>query len=147
MSIFKRQVSSCSNFGSFFIVMTHNYSVNFKLIHFLLWIKGSLESPNFETCECYGEIFLNSCYFSNHQSVFLKILHHSWVTSKITPLHFFRSNDIQFAQKEPIKVQIFETFMCLGQNFSHSSCQFWNDKLILLLILHHSLLSQKVSPL
>ena len=146
MSIFKRQVSSSSNFGSFFILMTHNYSVNFKLIHFVLWIKGSHESPNFETCECSGEIFLNSFYFSNHKSVFLKILHDSWVTWKITPLHFFRSNDIQFAQKEPINVQIFETFMCLGQNVSHSSCQLWNGKPILL-ILHHSLLSQKVSPL
>ena len=34
---------------SFLIVMTHNSSVNFKLIHFLLWIKGSYQSPNFET--------------------------------------------------------------------------------------------------
>ena len=40
MSILKRQVSSSSIFVSFFIVMTHNFSVNFKLIHFLLWTKG-----------------------------------------------------------------------------------------------------------
>ena len=40
MSILKRQVSSSSVFVSFFTVMKHNFSVNFKLIHFLLWTKG-----------------------------------------------------------------------------------------------------------
>ena len=29
-----------------------------------------------------------------------------------------------FAQKEPIKVKIFETFECSGQNLSNSLCQF-----------------------
>ena len=38
MSILKRQVNSSSNFASFFIVVTHNSSVAFKLILFLLWI-------------------------------------------------------------------------------------------------------------
>ena len=35
MSILKRQVNSSSNFLSFFIFMTNNFPVNFKLIHFL----------------------------------------------------------------------------------------------------------------
>ena len=66
---------------SFFIVMTHNYSVNFKLIHFLLWTKGSHQSPNFDTFKCSGENFPNSsCHFSNHKSVFFQILHHSSVS-------------------------------------------------------------------
>ena len=39
MSILKCQVNSSSSFASFFIVMTHYSSVNFKLIRFLLWIK------------------------------------------------------------------------------------------------------------
>ena len=47
MSILNWEVNSFSNFPSFFLVMTHNYPVNFKLIYFLLWIKGSQESPNF----------------------------------------------------------------------------------------------------
>ena len=38
-----------SNFASFFIVMTDNTSVDFELIHFQLWIKGSHQNPNFET--------------------------------------------------------------------------------------------------
>ena len=36
MSILKRKVNSSSSFASFFIVMTHNSFVNFKLILFLL---------------------------------------------------------------------------------------------------------------
>ena len=35
MSILKRKVNSSSNLASFFIVMTNNSPVNFKLIHFL----------------------------------------------------------------------------------------------------------------
>ena len=57
----------------------------------------------------------------------------SW---KINPLYFFSSNNIHFAQKEHIKMKIFETFKCSGQNSSNSSCQFWNDKSIPLQILH-----------
>ena len=66
---------------SCFIVMTHNSSVNFKLIHFLLWTKESHQSPNFDTFKCSGENLPNSsCYFPNHESVFLQILDHSSVS-------------------------------------------------------------------
>ena len=107
MSILKRQVSSLSNFASFFIVMTCNSSVSFKLIRFLLRIKGSHQSPNFETFGCFGENFpISSCHFPNHKSVFLQILHHFSVSWKRTSLYLFRSNVIYFAQKEPIKVKI-----------------------------------------
>ena len=41
--------SFSSNFVSFFIVMTHNSPVNFRLIHFLLGMKGSHQTLNFET--------------------------------------------------------------------------------------------------
>ena len=93
MLILNWEVNSSSNFASFFIVMTHNSSVDFKLILFLLWIKGSHHYPNFETLNCSGEnLPYSSCYFPNHKSVFLQILHHSLVSWKITPLHFFRSN-------------------------------------------------------
>ena len=38
--------------------------VNFKLIHFLLWLKESHQSPNLETFKCFGENFPNSsCHF------------------------------------------------------------------------------------
>ena len=138
ISILKLQVSSSSVFVSFFIVMTHNSSVNFKLIHFLFWTKGSYQSENLPN---------SSCHFPNDKSVFLQILHHSSMSWKITPLYFFSSNNIYFAQKEPIKVKIFETFECSDQNLSNSSCQFWNDKSIPLQILYPFSVSWKITPL
>ena len=132
MSIVNWQVSSSPIFTSFFIVMTYNSCVNFSLINFLLWIKGSHQSPKFETFKCSGKNLPNSSFhFSKHKSVFLQILHHSSVSWKITALHFLISNIIYFAQKDPIKKLIFETFKCLDQNSSNYSCQFWNDKSIL----------------
>ena len=87
MSILKRQVNSSSNFTSSFIVMTQTSSVNFKLIAFLLWIKGSHQSPNFVTLKCSGEsLSCSSCHFPNHKSLFFQILHHPSVSWKITVL-------------------------------------------------------------
>ena len=99
-----RQVNSSSNFASFFIAMTNNFSVKFKLIFFVLWknrkdpIKGSHQSPNFKTFKCSGESLPYSlCHFPNHKSVFLQILHRSSVSCKVTPTYFFRSNIKYFA--------------------------------------------------
>ena len=112
--------------------MTHNSSVNFKVILFLFWTKGSHQSSNFDIFKCSSENLPNfSNLFSNHKSVFLQNFHISSESWKITPLYFFSSNNIYFAQKEPIKVKIFETFECSGQNLSNSFCQFWSDKSIL----------------
>ena len=47
MSILNWQVSFSSNFVSLFFAMTQNSSVNPKLIHFLLWIRRSHQSPNY----------------------------------------------------------------------------------------------------
>ena len=106
MSILKRQVNSSSDFASFFIVMTHDSPVNFNIIHFLLWIKGSYQSPNFEIVQVLWwkfAIFVTS--FSKPQ-VYFQILDHSSVSRKITPLDVFWSNVIYFGQKESIKVKI-----------------------------------------
>ena len=98
LSILKWQVNFSSNFASFFTVMTHNSSVDFKLILFLLWITGSHQYADFETLNCSGEnLPYSSCHFPNHKSVFLQILHHPSVSWKITPLHFLRSNIKYFA--------------------------------------------------
>ena len=138
--------NSSSNLASFFIVMIHNSSVNFKLIYFLLWIKGSYQSPSFKTLECSGKNLPNSsCHFPNHESVFLQILHHSSVPWKITPLYFFRLNFIYFERRGPIKVQILETFEFLDQN-SPNSCHIWN-KLVFLQILHQSSVSWDITTL
>ena len=125
MSILKRQVSCSSNFVSFFIVMTHNSSVNFKVIHSLLWVKGSHQSSNFDTFECSGENLPNfSNLFSNQKSFFLQNLHISSRSWKVTPLYLCSSNNINLGHKEPIKTQICYTLERLGQNLWISLCQF-----------------------
>ena len=104
MSILNWQVSFFSNVASFFIAITHNFPVRFKLIHFLVCIKEPKGSPNFETFVCSGEKLPNfSCYFLNHKSIFLRIFHHTIVSGNITPLYFFSSNTIYFGQKQPVK--------------------------------------------
>ena len=109
MSILNWLVNSSTTFASFFIVMTHNSPVNFKLIHFQLWTKVSLESPNFETFKCSGENLPNSTWhFWKHKSIFLQFLYKSWVPSNITPLYFLSSKIIYFGQKQLIKMSIFD---------------------------------------
>ena len=104
MSIFKRQVSSSSIFVSFFIVMTHNPSVIFQVIHFLLWAKGSHQSSNFDTFECSGENLPNSsCHFPSNKSVFLHILHHCSLSWKITPLYFLAQTIYTLLKRSPLK--------------------------------------------
>ena len=127
MSVLKWQVNSSSNFASFFIVMIFSTSVNIKLMHFLLWTKKPHQSPNFDTSVFWWKFAKFLMSFSKPQVNFSSNLHHSSLPWKITPLYFFRSNIKYFAQQEPIKVQIYETFEYLGQN-SPNSCHFWNNK-------------------
>ena len=141
MSVLKWQVNSSSNFALFFIAMTHNSSVIFKVIHFLLWAKGSHQSSNLDTFQCSGENLPNcSCHFPSSKSFFFKFGSSFSVTKD-------SSNNIYFAQKEAIKVKIFEAFECSGQNLSNSLCQFWNDKSISLQILYSSSVSWNITPL
>ena len=73
MPVLKRQINFSPNFASFFIVMTHNSPVNFKLIRFLLWRKESHQSSHFKTFECSGENYqIPPVIFPNRRSVFLK---------------------------------------------------------------------------
>ena len=102
----------------------------------------------FETSECSGQNLSNFlCQFWNGKSIPLQILYPSSVSWKIISLYFFSSNNTYFAQKEPIKMKIFETFECSGQILSNSLCQFWNDKSIPLQILYPSSVSWKIIPL
>ena len=110
--------------------------------------KEHIKMEIFETFKWSGQNLSNFlCQFWNDKSIPLQTLHPSSVSWKITPLYFFSSNNLYFAQKEHIKVKIFETFDCLGQNWSNSLCQFWNDKLIPLQILYPSSVSWKIIPL
>ena len=62
-------------------------------------------------------------------------------------MYFFRSSNLYFAQKEHIKVNIFEIFKCSGQNLSNSSCHLWNDKSVPLQIFCNSSLWGQITPL
>ena len=117
MSVLKWQVNSSLIFALFFIVMTHNSSISFKVTPFLLWAKRSHQSLNFDTFKCSGENLPNfSSLFSNHKSAFLQNLHNSSVSWKITPLYFCSSNNIYFGHKEPIKTNFLD-FRELGSKF------------------------------
>ena len=110
--------------------------------------KDPIKVKLFATFKCSCQNLLNSlCQLWNDKSILLQILHPSSVSWKITPLYFFNSNNIYFAQKEPIKMKIFETFKCSGQNLSNSSCQLWNDKSVPLQILCNSSLSWQINAL
>ena len=110
--------------------------------------KEPMKMKTFETFECTGQISSNFlCQFWNGKSIPVQILYPSSVSWKITPLYFITSNNIYFAQKESIKMKIFETFECACQNLSNFLCQFWNDKLIPLQIVYSCSASWKIIPL
>ena len=101
-----------------------------------------------ETFGCSDQNFSSSlCQFWNYKLIPLQVLHSSSVSWKITPLYFFNSNDIYFAQKEPIKIKFFETFKSSGQTLSNSSCQLWHDKSVPLQILLNYSLPWQITPL
>ena len=118
-----------SRFVSKFCISLQLYLFSSNNIYFAQ--KQPIKMKIFETFECSGQILSNSlCQFWNDKSIPLQILYPSSVSWKIIPLYFFSSNNIYFAQKEPIKVKIFETFECSGQNLSNFLSQSWNYKLI-----------------
>ena len=145
MSILKRQVSFSSIFVSFFIVMTHNSLLILRSYIFYFGQKDLIKVPILTLAS--AQVKICQIAYVNFDSIPLQILHPSSVSWKITPLYFFNSNNIYFAQKEPIKVKIFETFECSCQNLSNSLCQFLNDQSIPLQILYHSSVSWKITPL
>ena len=109
--ILKRQVNFFSNFASFFLVMTRNSSVNFKLIIIYFGYEDLIKVPLLKTVEYSAKNLPNlSRHFLNHKSVFFQILYHSSVSWDINPLHFLRWNFIYLQQKEPIKTQIWWNF-------------------------------------
>ena len=149
MSILNWQVNSCSNLVSFFIVMTKNFPVNFKLTQFLLWIKGSHQTPNFRLSKVLWwkfAIIPHIIFESTSQFSFKCCISIQCHKTKLL-YTFFRSNIIYFGQKQPVKVHIFEIFECSGQNLSNASCQLWTDKSIPLQIWNHSSLPWYKTPL
>ena len=131
MSVLKWQVNSSSNFALLFIVMAYNSSANFKVIPFLIWTKGSHQSPNFSTFKCSHENLPKfSSLYSSHKSVFLQNLHisslswhlwHSWhlfVNFKVIPSLLWWKGSHQSPN--------FDTFKCSGKSLPSLSCHFSN---------------------
>ena len=146
--ILKWQVNFSPNFVSFFSFMKDNSSVLFSSNNIYFAQKEPIKVKIFETFECSHQNLSNSlCQFWNDKSISLQILYPSSVSWKIAPLYFFSLNNIYFAQKNPIKVKVFETFEFSGENLSNSLCQFWNDESIPLQILYPSSVSWKITPL
>ena len=75
MSILNWQINSSSIFGSFFIVMTHNFPVNFKLIHFQLI---PIKVPILRLSSALVKICQIPCHFWKHKSVFLQTIYKCW---------------------------------------------------------------------
>ena len=70
----------------------------------------------FDTFEYSGQILSNSlCEFWNEKSVPQQILYPFSVSWTATPLYFFSSNNMYFAQEKFIKMKILETYECSGQ--------------------------------
>ena len=85
MLFFKAEVSSSSNFASFFSVITHISSILFWLKHNILSTKVINQSANFQTCHFLHQNSPNSSsYFWNKQSAFLQTLLPSSVSSDVT---------------------------------------------------------------
>ena len=132
--------------SSFSWKITPLYFFNSNNINF--FPKEPIKVKIFETCECSGQNLSNSlCQFCYENLIPLQILHHSSVSLNRTPLYFLSSNNLYFAQKEPIKVKLFEIFDCWSQNLKNSLCQFWNNNSIPLQTLNHSSVSLKTTPL
>ena len=103
--------------------------------------KDPIKKKIFETFECSGQILSNSlCQFWNDKLISPQILYPSSVSWRPIPLYVFSSNNIYFAQKEPIKKNIFGILW-------NSLFQCWKDKWIPLQIFCPSLISRKIIPL
>ena len=92
MPILNWEVSSSSVFASFFILMTHNSLVNFKLKYFQLWTKNPIKIPILRLIGPLVKIYEILYLFSKPKVSFFQILHYSLMLRKITLLDFFRSN-------------------------------------------------------
>ena len=121
--ILKWQITSSPNFVSFFsFIKDCSFVFFFSLNNIYLAQKKPIKMEIFEIFECSGQNLSNSlCQFINDESIPFQILYPSVVSWKITPLCFFSSNNIYFAQKGHVKMKIFETYKCSGKNSSNSS--------------------------
>ena len=98
MSILNWQVSYSSNLASLIIVRAHSSPVNFKRIHFLLWIKGFHQNPNFKDFRVHWRKFAKflMSFFKIKNPFFFKFLHQYSVVSNITHTLSFSSSTMLY---------------------------------------------------
>ena len=113
MSFFKAQVSSSSNFPSFFSVMTHNSSILAWLEHNILSTKVAHQSANFRLTTARTKIHLTSYleprvnFSSNFAPFFSDMRHNSSVLFELKLYMLLTNGDHQSAN--------FQTFDCLHE--------------------------------
>ena len=115
---------------SIFIVMTHNSSVNFKIIFFTTLDKTIPSKSQFWLFQVLWWKFakLLKSFFKPQVSFSSKFAQFFSIMKDNSPLYFCSSNNIYFGHKDPIKTPIFQTFECSDQNLWSCSCQFYNHK-------------------
>ena len=131
MSFSEKQVSFSLNFASLFNVIIDNSSNSLVQTIYTLLKRSPLKRKFLR---------ISSAQVKFCQIPYVNLEATRWFLSKFCiHLHFmkdnssvlfFISNNIYFAQKKPIKVELFETFECSHQNLSNSLCQSWNNKSI-----------------
>ena len=127
--------------------MTHNSSVNFKLINFLLWMKWSYQSLNSEVFQVLWWIFaIFFMSFSKPQVNFSWNLSSFFRVMKDNSSGFFSVKRYMLCTKGTNQSKMFENLECSGQN-SPNSCHFWNNKSVFLRNLHQSSVSWDINPL
>ena len=138
MPILNWQVNSFSSFVSFFIVMTQNSLVKLKLIHILLWIKGSHQVPIFRLSNIlwwkfakFLMSFLKAQFSfpSNVASVFSAIKHNS-------PILYLAQTLYTLLKKSPLKCK-FLRFSSAWVKISHVNFELTSQFLFKFCIIRH----------
>ena len=138
MPILNWQVNSFSSFVSFFIVMTQNSPVKLKLIHILLWIKGSHQVPIFRLSNIlwwkfakFLMSFLKAQFSfpSNVASVFTAIKHNS-------PILYLAQTLYTLLKKSPLKCK-FMRFSSAWVKISHVNFELISQLLFKFCIIRH----------
>ena len=114
MSVLKRQVSSSSDFSSFFSVITCNSSVSCSSCIFYFGQKNPMKIPILTLSSGSDENLPNSsCHFPNHKSVFLQILHDSSVSWNMLLCTFLGQTLYTLHKRDQSKCKFFRLFSAL----------------------------------
>ena len=123
MSILKRQVDSSPSSVSFFSFMKDYSSVLFISNNIYFAQKETIKMKMFETFKCLGQFHqIPYANFETTSRFLSKFCISLQFHERLFHCTFFSSNNTYFAQKEPIKVEIFETFECSGEILLNSLC-------------------------